>query len=383
MNFGNSCNGNENLNIPIGPQGEQGPQGIQGIQGIPGIQGIQGVAGTNGLDGKGYDATSSTSISILSTTDTILSATITQNKAYLPGTRIRFTSSSSLSNYFEGVVSTYNVTTGAIEIINIDLKRGSGTHATWNVNSTGENSFNVYDSGWKVMNAHNGTFGFAAVEGWTNPSIRVIGKTVFITGEVLIPLSTVASMGNLLRTPWSSYQSPFNVDTQVFQGTSGGYDIEPNGSIISHTPILPTNLMPSQNVLFGKYVFSQRNILDTGNTDLIVLNTIFNRTILTSAGKLFIQFQKDADDSIGVPLVNVPIYRWITRADAGANVPSYSGYKEQFGGFSVIDSGKTYPTAIDGNDPNKVGGYRFLMNVVYPVNPSVTEQQIKAAFDSI
>ena len=380
MNFGNSCNGNENLNIPIGPQGEQGPQGIQGI---PGIQGIQGVAGTNGLDGKGYDATSSTSISILSNTDTILSATITQNKAYLPGTRIRFTSSSSLSNYFEGVVSTYNVTTGAIEIINIDLKRGSGTHATWNVNSTGENSFNVYDSGWKVMNAHNGTFGFAAVEGWTNPSIRVIGKTVFITGKVLIPLSTNASSGTLLRTPWSSYQNPFNVDTETYAATTGGYDINDNGSILSHSSILPTALMPTQAIIAGRNVFAQRNILDTGNTHVIVLNTIFNEVQFLTNGKLFIVSQYDLNDSIGTPIVNFPAQQLITVADMGAIVPSYSTYKQQIGGFAVTNSGKTYPAIINGMDVRKWGGYFFHLNISYPISSSVTEQQIKAAFDSI
>lgn len=240
-----------------------------------------------------------------------------------------------------------------------------------------------YDSGWKTMNAHNGTFGFAAVEGWTNPSIRVINRVVFITGQVLIPLSTDASMGNLLRTPFSSYQNPFNVDTRVFEDTNGGYSVNPNGAITSKTPILPTALMPTQTVFAGKNVFSQRNILDTGNTHVIVLNTIFNEVRLLSNGRLFIISQFDLDDSVGSRITNFPAHQFITRADSGANVPSYSTYKQQIGGFAVTDSGKTYPADIDGLDASKWGGYSFNINISFPISNAVTRDEIIAAFDSI
>jgi len=241
---------------------------------------------------------------------------------------------------------------------------------------------NGYDSGWKQMNNHNGTFGFAPVVGWTNPSIRVVGRVVFITGEILIPLAQT-SFSSVLRTPFTDYQNPYNVDTQVFTGTNGGYNINVNGSILSQTPILPTELKPTQSLLFGKNVFSQRNILDTGNTHVIVLNTVFNVVMLDNTGRLLIQLQKDVDDSVGSVIGNTPVYRLITKADSGANVPSYSSYKEQIGGFSVTDSTKTYPVDVDGNDPNKIGGYRFLLNVCYPISDTYTEAEIVAAFDSI
>jgi hypothetical protein len=240
-----------------------------------------------------------------------------------------------------------------------------------------------YDSGWKVMNAHNGTFGLAAVEGWTNPSIRVINRVVFITGQFLIPLSTSASMGNTLRTPWSSYQNPFNVDTQTYLATTGGFSVNPNGSATSQTPILPTALMPTQTVLAGRNVFAQRNILDTGNTHVIVLNTIFNQVQLQTDGRLLIQSQFDVNDSIGTAIVNFPAQQFITVADSGANVPSYSTYKQQIGGFAVTDSTKTYPAAINGMDASKWGGYIFNLNISYPISSSVSRDDIIAAFDSI
>ena len=240
-----------------------------------------------------------------------------------------------------------------------------------------------YDSGWKVMNSHNGTFGFAAVDGWTNPSIRVINRVVFITGQVLIPLSTSASMGNLLRTPWSSYQNPFNVDTETYAATTGGYSVNPFGAITSQTALIPTALMPTQTVLAGRNVFAQRNILDTGNTHVIVLNTIFSQVQFLTNGKLFIVSQFDLNDSIGTAIVNFPAQQFITVADSGANVPSYSTYKQQIGGFAVTDSTKTYPAAINGMDVSKWGGYIFNLNISYPISSSVSRNDIIAAFDSI
>lgn len=241
---------------------------------------------------------------------------------------------------------------------------------------------NNYDSGWKVMNSHNGTFGFAPVVGWTNPSIRIVGRTVFITGTVLIPLAQTGST-TTLRTPFSDYQSPYNVDTATYTGINGGYSVNVNGAITTHSPILPDVLRPTQSLQFGKNEFSQRNILDTGNTNVIVLNTIFPAIRLQTDGRILVQTQLDVDDSIGVRIANFPAYQFITKADSGANVPSYLSYKQQIGGFSVTDSTKTYPAAIDGSNPAMIGGYSFLMNISYPIDSAYTESDIITAFNSI
>lgn len=254
----------------------------------------------------------------------------------------------------------------------------SGTRAWVDPNSF----LNNYDSGWKVMNSHNGTFGFAPVVGWTNPSIRIVGRTVFITGEVLIPLAQTGS-STTLRTPVSDYQNPYNVDTQTFTGTNGGYSVNVNGSITSLSPILPTVLMPTKSITFGRNLFAQRNILDTGNTHVIILNTLFARAILNTDGELVLVTQLDYDDSVGTAITNFPAYQFITKADSGSNVPSYSTYKQQIGGFAVTDSTKTYPADIDGSNPAKLGGYNFLINVCYPIDSSYTESDIITAFNSI
>ena len=93
--------------------------------------------------------------------------------------------------------------------------------------------------------------------------------------------------------------------------------------------------------------------------------------------------QFDLNDSIGTAIVNFPAQQFITVADSGANVPSYSTYKQQIGGFAVTDSTKTYPAAINGMDASKWGGYIFNLNISYPISASVSRNDIIAAFDSI
>jgi len=122
-----------------GDTGDTGATGQPGPTGSQGIQGPSGANGTNGSDGSGYGGFSSTNTNILDTGAVTLSATITTGLAYTNGARIRFSDSANPSvNYFEGVINTYNSATGAVEIIAIDVKEGTGTINSWNVNIAGE-----------------------------------------------------------------------------------------------------------------------------------------------------------------------------------------------------------------------------------------------------
>lgn len=95
--------------------------------------------GIQGEDGYGYNAASTTSSDILDTVATSGAFTITTKKAYTPGARVRFSDSANPStNYFEGIVTAYNALTGAMTVSSVDLKVGTGTIASWNVNLAGE-----------------------------------------------------------------------------------------------------------------------------------------------------------------------------------------------------------------------------------------------------
>ena len=130
---------NVNLAGDLGDPGPTGTTGLQGPQGLQGIQGIQGIQGNDGVDGKGYNTLSNTSTDILDTTATSVTMTVAADLAYLPGARVRLSDQSNPSvNYFEGVVSSYNIVSGAMIITPVDRKAGSGTIALWNANVTGE-----------------------------------------------------------------------------------------------------------------------------------------------------------------------------------------------------------------------------------------------------
>jgi len=388
-----SCKCNECQNPFVLPKGDKGDKGEpgrdgdtggNGDQGIPGSIGNTGNDGDKGDDGRGYDATSNTSIDILTTLATSTSATITIDKAYTIGARVRFSDTSSPAvNYFEGICTAYSPISGAMTVGSIDLHRGTGTIAAWDVNLAGERGSDVYDSGWKELNDHNGTFGVAPLTGWTNPSIRVIGKRVFINGSFMIPLAQDLNP-TVLLTDTTDYQGGGRYTTETFTGTNGGFALNIAGSATSQTAIIPTDLAPSLDFhIFGKLLPGQRNIFDTLGADIICLDTVFNSVYIKSDGKLLIVSHKDLDDSIGNPIYNSPIHLMITVADSLANVPEYTNYKHQVGGFTVGDSGKIYPVNVDGEDESMWGGYYFMIDTSYPVDDSLTELQIKTAFDSI
>ena len=125
-NCGNGINGScsdriANINMPTGEQG------------------LNGDNGTNGIDGKGYDASSVSTLNILDTADVSTTLTITTNKAYTIGARVRVSKTASpTTNYFEGIVTAYNLVSGIMTISSIDIKEGSGSASAWNINLAGE-----------------------------------------------------------------------------------------------------------------------------------------------------------------------------------------------------------------------------------------------------
>jgi len=91
--------------------------------------------GTDGADGKGYDAASVTSNTIGTGSKTF---TITVDKAYVVGSRMRFADSANpTTNWMEGVATAVNSGTGVVTVT-IDKTLGSGTIASWNVSLAGE-----------------------------------------------------------------------------------------------------------------------------------------------------------------------------------------------------------------------------------------------------
>lgn len=114
-----------------GPAGPPGPTGPIGPQGIQGPQGVQGPIGPIGPVGPGYQATSTSSLTLSLGAKTFATQS---GLAYSPGSRVRASSNSSPNSWMEGICTAYS---GTSLSLSVDLINGSGTFADWNLNATG------------------------------------------------------------------------------------------------------------------------------------------------------------------------------------------------------------------------------------------------------
>lgn len=238
--------GIQGLPGPTGDQGIQGPAGadsvVPGPQGPQGIQGIQGVTGDNG---RGYDATSATSSDILDTAaTTVIGAVITTEKAYTPGARVRFSDTAApQTNYFEGICTAYDPITGIMDVEYVDIKKGSTTITSWDVNLAGEQA-ETYDSGWVTVPFYDGGkgYGISNIGVAVSPKIRVINRTVYMEGIYMLPLD---DGGGALVSDYATY--PSTAQNGVYTGVDGGFDTTSTniGQMVSKSPILPTTLWPN------------------------------------------------------------------------------------------------------------------------------------------
>ena len=116
----------------VGPAGPQGPQGATGATGAAGTPGAAGATGPQGPTGAGYQATSTTAVTIATGSHTL---TTQAGLAYTVGARVRVSSQSTPTNFVEGLVTSYS---GTSLTLNADLIGGSGSFADCNLNLAGQ-----------------------------------------------------------------------------------------------------------------------------------------------------------------------------------------------------------------------------------------------------
>lgn len=304
-----SC-GLGNNPCPPGQQGEQGEQGIQGIQGDTGLQGPSGVAGpagsngtngTDGDDGASYDANSTSSLDILDTGGITASATITIDKAYIAGSRVRFAESANPTvNYFEGTVTSYTPATGAMNIGAIDNKAGSGTIAAWNVTLAGD----LGDPGATGAQGIQGPAGLQGIQGvqgipGANGSAGDdgLGYDAAIS-TTLINLSTLgAGLTGISATVGKAWIPGSRVRFADQADPAGNYF---EGVVSLYTTGTGAMELITIDTIVGTATISNWNISSTGNPGSIV-NNAYSATGFTltanyanSAGVFYdLEFKKD------------------------------------------------------------------------------------------
>ena len=145
-----------------GTSGTSGTSGTTGTSGTSGTSGTTGTSGTSGYAGDKYRADYNSSILWTSGN---LNLVIDLGLAYSPGQQIIISVDG--SNYYQGIVDTYNSGNGSISIINVS-KTGNPTGTTYVVNLDGASGGDG-SSGTSGVNGTSGTSGvngLSAYETW-------------------------------------------------------------------------------------------------------------------------------------------------------------------------------------------------------------------------
>jgi hypothetical protein len=242
---GGGCNGNCGA-IRIVTQ-----EGIQGPVGATGATGATGANGNDGVDGLGYDnMTSATSINLSLAVPYSATPTINIDKAVTIGTRLRYTKTSDLTQWIEGVVTAYTVGTG-LTGIDFDLKSStaSGSHTDWSVTVIGEpgegsgfGSIDNVGTGAEVYKGLNGSvaelrsiIGIGALEGGISQLTDEIRFNPLTTST---PPGSVGTNGNCVV---------------VFKGglgTSPSFNYTPVGA---ESLINPGSISSTSNITYYDY----------------------------------------------------------------------------------------------------------------------------------
>lgn len=309
----------------------------------------------NGINGQGVDHTSFTS-----TTGPVLTAGAA------------------------GQTDTYTLWGDALETINL------GTFIVYN----GNNGIDGYDSGWIPMNDFNTTYNFglpAYTVGWSHPKIRVVGKIVFLEGDMMIPLSSDLVSGTTLLTDVAQYPSTYRTDIRVYTGTSGGFSYLSNALIRTKFPILPQNLAPSELHILNNFEIAYRAIDDLMSFAELNLTTVLPKIILNTNGTLEIGTLGGTDDdgTTGTVIPNSPIHQLVSRVHRGAFAPSYNIFYSEYDMTTSLDnrvspiSISKFPADFDGKIAKDLGGFRIKATTSYPLGDSITLSQIQQAIAQI
>jgi len=255
-----------------------------------------------------------------------------------------------------------------------------------------------YDSGWVTISNYNSTDNFGLANfttGWTQPKIRVVGKVVFLEGYLMIPLSSVHG-GTVLAGDVSTYPTVNRVYNEVFSGPDGGFSLIAANTLRSVSPIIPQVLTPSTEHTISSFEMTYRNVQSSKQTATITLSTVLPTVRINSSGRVQITTLPIVElDGIVGSLINSPYNILVTRTQgfSASVVPDYSGYYTEEllqvppaisidqrvspAGFEV------YPTNFDGNDPERLGGFRIKLTTSYPLGENITQTQIATAISQI
>jgi len=230
------------------------------------------------------------------------------------------------------VVSNGTFTDDAAYVISFVESGANGTNGT-----NGADGIDLYDSGWVTIGAHNGTFGLPAISNWTNPKLRVIGRHVYVSGRILVPMANKGTPTVLLNDA-DTYPSTYKSIVDIYTGSAGGYTINPAGAITMTDACIPSDLFPQEDILIDSLGIILRTLRSSTGANNLTISTISPSITFNSAGKLDLTSWKDVLDSAGAlsNINNNPLNEIIMNVSVGEKAINYSNYKQEIND-SVID----------------------------------------------
>jgi hypothetical protein len=235
------------------------PQGLQGVQGVKGDKGDPGTPGTNGTS-VSYKGTSTTSVPVATGSVTL---TTQANLSYLPGTRVRASSTATPSTYIEGIASAYNSSTGVLSFV-VDKAVGSGTLASWNINLAGDPGTADFVTVRKFLyNASAGQTTFSGLDVFSRTLAYTPGFiTVVLNGSTLTPNDFTATNGTSVTLALGVNASDVvYIDCSLAYTPANALSISQNGADIADKAKFRANIgvMQRNYIINGGMQVSQEN----------------------------------------------------------------------------------------------------------------------------
>lgn len=363
------------------------------------------------------------------------------------------------NTFFYGKV-TLTQDNGGYRTISVDHIQSNGTFVdTDNVvvsfTPAGIDGVSQIDTGWRDINDYTAPQGFGLPPYTTgsHPRIRVIGRTVFLEGLTTLPISTDPDTGLTLAPNVVAYPCNNKTHSKIYEGVDGGYSIppvQPQGSIKTHSPIIPAILAPNTAHRIQLYQLSSRAIQDQDGTFSLILSNVFGSILLWTDGRLTVTTVRDGDDGANTAcggddlnLVHTNLFHKMV-SNVVAGEPAYDetnltntyntatsgtlvvgqlyaisnfaagddftnvGASSNASGVTFVATGTTptvwangstllsnyqynvptattrlYPLTVDCEDPNHIGGFLVNLTTSYPIDETLTDAQVLAAWNSI
>lgn len=233
---------------------------------------------------------------------------------------------------------------------------------------------------------YNGTYGLANTGNSAyRPSISIKNRTVFIDGLLILPMPT-ATGGTTLDTNGAGYVTNFYGD--IYTGLGDGYEVRATKDIRSRSPILPTALLPAEQVnLSTKHISRTVNL--NGRTRLGAIMPDYY--LLTDGTFLFTCIDTIERNGLTTTAYtkSLALRTAVDRFENNDSMVEYDNYYTSFntGGSQdkrdLTDTGVNWNFDFDGTLAEDFGGMVVRLSFSYTIPNTITLTEIETAYNSL